>query len=211
MIITGSLTAPGQTVVCTTDGALYCAWKIVGTYTGLRLAFEGSLDNSNWWTLGATRSTDAASFETATLSADSPDPLYSWFLRYGPFPYVRVRCLAITSGQADVYFRTYGTNPDTGVDSVIAADIHASDAASLSLSTSAAQTSALSNGGVYDLLCDTDCYIRIDPSTAASVTTTNGYRLLAGNCVPFRVMAGDKIGGILAAGSASLRYQRTHV
>lgn len=211
MIVTGSLTAPAQTVVCSTDGMLYCAWKLTGTYTGLRVAFEGSLDNSTWWTLGAARSTDATIYETATLSTDSPDPLYSWFLRFCPFPYVRVRCLAIASGQADVYFRTYGTIPDAGVDCIVAADIHSSDAATLSLTTSAAQTSALSAGGIYDLLCDVDCYIRIDPSTAGSVTTSNGYRLLAGNCVPFKVTAGDKIGGILASGSASLRYQRTHL
>lgn len=203
--VTGSLTAIGQRIVVPMDGYLFATWKLQGTYAGLKLFFEASVDGVTWFILRAQRSNDLAVFEDHTFALTTPDPAYAWFQAYNAFPYISVRCVDIVSGSGDFICVTQGPN-----DTCEVVDVHASDAAALSIGTSAAQTTAIAGAGVYDLLSDTECFVRIDPSTGLSVTTGNGYRLLAGNAVPFRVAVGDKIAAIMASGSGSLRYQRTH-
>lgn len=73
----------------------------------------------------------------------------------------------------------------------------------LAVSAAAAQTAALS-GGIYDVWCGIDAYIKVDP-VANDVTTANGYLLRANNTVPMVVGDGDKIGAIAgAAGTLSV-------
>lgn len=86
----------------------------------------------------------------------------------------------------------------------------ASREADISISASAAISGALSvdrpAGGIYDLLADVDCYIRVasDPS---GVTINNGYPLLAGNVVSVFVPSGYKI-GVVAASAGTLKLMR---
>lgn len=91
---------------------------------------------------------------------------------------------------------------------------HVTDAISLSgfsqvtvsLSTAAAQSAALTDG-IYDVWCDVDCYIKV-AATANDVTTSTGYLLRANNTIPVIVPDQEKIGGIVASGTGTLTYHR---
>lgn len=85
-------------------------------------------------------------------------------------------------------------------------DIEGNAQAQLSLSTTAAQTAALTEG-IYDIWCDVDCYIKVAP-TADDVTTSTGYLLRADNTVPLIVRKDSKIGGIVASGTATFSYHK---
>lgn len=78
----------------------------------------------------------------------------------------------------------------------------------VSLSTTAAQSAALS-AGVYDVWADVDCYIKV-AATANDVTTSTGYLLLANNTIPIIVPDQERIGGIVAAGTGTLSYHRVN-
>ncbi len=77
----------------------------------------------------------------------------------------------------------------------------------LSVSGTAAQTSAFASGGYYDLWCDVDVYIKV-AATANDVTTSTGYLLRANNTLAL-VMIGknSKLGGV-ALSSGTLRYHK---
>lgn len=79
--------------------------------------------------------------------------------------------------------------------------------AQLSISGTAAQTSAFSENGYFDVWSDVDAYIKVNP-TADNVTTSTGYLIRANTTYPnVMVLVGDKIGAI--AGSAgTLRYHK---
>lgn len=81
--------------------------------------------------------------------------------------------------------------------------------ATLSVSSTAAQTAAL-DAGVYDVWCDDcDVYLKI-AATANAVTTSTGYKLATGSMVSLYVPSGGyKLGGITAGVSGTLRYHRT--
>jgi hypothetical protein len=77
----------------------------------------------------------------------------------------------------------------------------------LSISGTAAQTSAFVEDGYYDIWSDVDAFIKIAP-TASDVTTGNGYPVFANTIVPnVMVLVGDKIGAI-AGGAGTLRYHK---
>lgn len=76
----------------------------------------------------------------------------------------------------------------------------------VSLSTTAAQSAALT-GGVYDVWSDVDCYIKV-AATANDVTTSTGYLLRANNTIPIIVPDQEKLGGIVASGTGTLSYHR---
>lgn len=77
----------------------------------------------------------------------------------------------------------------------------------LSVSTSAAQTSAFAVAGYYDLWSDVDTYIKID-TTANTVTTGTGYLLYANTLLAnVAIQVGDKLGAI-AGGAGTLRYHK---
>lgn len=105
------------------------------------------------------------------------------------------------------------TNQPTAQKSTAGA-AHISDAVALSgfsqttvsLSTSAAQSAALT-AGIYDVWCDVDCYIKV-AATANDVTTSTGYLLRAGNTIPLIIPDQQKIGGIVSSGTGTLTYHR---
>lgn len=76
---------------------------------------------------------------------------------------------------------------------------------SLVVSTSAAQTPALQKG-IYDVWADVDVWIKVGID-ASNVTSSNGYKIFAGNVVPVQVDSGRKIGAI-AGGAGNLSYHR---
>jgi len=79
--------------------------------------------------------------------------------------------------------------------------------AQLSVSGTAAQTSAFTRGGYYDLWCDIDVFIKVG-EVANNVTTSNGYLLRANTTLPnVFIRKDDKLGGI-SASSGTLRYHR---
>lgn len=79
--------------------------------------------------------------------------------------------------------------------------------AALSISGSAAQTSAFTEAGYYDIWADVDVYVKIAP-TANDVTTSTGYLITANTVVPnFMILKDDKIGAI-AGGAGTLRYHK---
>lgn len=72
------------------------------------------------------------------------------------------------------------------------------------MSGTADHTGAFTEGGLYDLWCDVDVYLKVG-TTANDVTTSTGYLLRANTTVPFIIGAGDRLGGI-AGSSGTLRY-----
>ncbi len=77
----------------------------------------------------------------------------------------------------------------------------------LSISAVAAQTSAFTEAGYFDLWSDVDVYIKVAP-TADNVTTLTGYLIRANTTYPnIVVLVGDKIGAI-AGGSGTLSYHK---
>ena len=95
-----------------------------------------------------------------------------------------------------------------------AAIIQGRSARQLTVSATAATIGPFRETGIYDIWCDVDVWIRVakdgsvSPSDAASVTTTNGYKINAGNTVPVQVNAGDIVGAI-AGGAGTLNVHQT--
>lgn len=77
---------------------------------------------------------------------------------------------------------------------------------SLSVSGTAAQTSAFVGNGLYDIWCDVDVYLK-SATTSSDVTTSTGYLLRANTTVPFVIGDGDTLGAI-AGSSGTLRYHK---
>lgn len=86
-----------------------------------------------------------------------------------------------------------------------AIDLEERAQATVSLSTSEANSNALSDG-VYDCWSDVDCWLKVGPS-AAGVTSSNGYLLRANNTVPLVVRDGSRINAI-AGGNGTLRFHQ---
>ena len=76
---------------------------------------------------------------------------------------------------------------------------------SLATSGTAAQTAAL-DGGLYDVWCDVDVYLKV-ATTANDVTTSTGYLLRANNTIALLIPQDlEKIGAI--GGVGTLRYHK---
>jgi hypothetical protein len=89
----------------------------------------------------------------------------------------------------------------------VAVVLQGNSAVSLSVSAVAAQTAPL-DGGIYDVWCDVDTYIKV-ATTANDVTADNGYLLRANNTIPLLIGDTDKIGAI-SGGSGTLKYHRVN-
>lgn len=85
-----------------------------------------------------------------------------------------------------------------------------SQSAPVSLSTSAAQSAALT-GGLYDVNSDVTCYLKVAATAndvVAGAASGSGYKLVAGNTITLVVPDGQKIGGITSSGSGTLEIHR---
>jgi hypothetical protein len=77
----------------------------------------------------------------------------------------------------------------------------------LSISGTAAQTSAFTEAGYFDVWADVDAYIKIAP-TANNVTTSTGYLIRADTTYPnIMILVGDRIGAI-AGGAGTLCFHK---
>ena len=120
--VTGSITAiqatiatpvVGGTVIGDVSRASNVMMFCTGTFAGINVSFEGSLESTgeNWFGIQAVR-TNANTIETAT-GALSAMPVYGWELSVNALARVRVRCTARTSGTQVWRFKlgTYATEP----------------------------------------------------------------------------------------------------
>lgn len=78
--------------------------------------------------------------------------------------------------------------------------------ASVALSTTAAQSAALTEG-VYEVWCASDFYLK-NALDASDVLTTTGLLVKANIIKPIIVREGTKLGAILAASTATMFYHR---
>lgn len=88
---------------------------------------------------------------------------------------------------------------------VNAISIEGSPSQSFAVSAAAAQSAPLP-GGVYDVYCDVDVFIKVD-EVANDVTTATGYKIFAGNVVPVNVGDSRCIGAI-AGGAGTIKFQK---
>lgn len=120
--VTGSITAiqatiatpvAGGTVIGDVSRASNVMMFCTGTFAGINVSFEGSLESTgeNWFGIQAVRS-NANTIETATGNL-SAMPVYAWELSVNALSRVRVRCTARTSGTQNWIFKlgTYATEP----------------------------------------------------------------------------------------------------
>lgn len=74
------------------------------------------------------------------------------------------------------------------------------------LSTSGAQSTSL-GVGIYAVDSDVACFIKVG-SPASDVTAANGFPLYANTQLLLLVRENDRIGGIVAGGTGTLRYHK---
>jgi hypothetical protein len=109
---TGNITAAAQTVSLDVSRVSnIMVYMVAAALVGHKVAFEGSLDNTNWFAVNAVRS-DSGIVETAsdTLAAS---PIYAWECSVNGCNWFRVRATAHTSGTAAYTLQpgAYATEP----------------------------------------------------------------------------------------------------
>ena len=94
-VLTGQITANGQTVEFDVVDAITAVISATGTYGSVAIAFEATIDGTNWFAVMGVQ-TDAATFATAsgTLSSTAR----AWEFGVSGFAKIRVRATAYTSG-----------------------------------------------------------------------------------------------------------------
>lgn len=95
--VSGTLESIGNAVSATLGNAQSVTFSTSGTYVGLALIFEVSMDNVKWYSALAQRA-DALAARASTLNASALNII--WFAHVGGFAYFRVRATGITSGSA---------------------------------------------------------------------------------------------------------------
>ena len=94
-IVTGNITTNGGTITSVEcDGCSTASVQLIGTWVGT-VAFEGSLDNTNWFALNASPFPSGA-FVTTTSGTGQ------WIINSAGVDYIRVRATAFTSGSIAV-------------------------------------------------------------------------------------------------------------
>jgi hypothetical protein len=116
-LVTGSITANGQTVFCQCDrGSNVIAHVVATALAGHNSTFEGSIDSTNgtdgaWFAIDAKRTNaNTVDLVTGVLAAT---PAYAWELSVNGFNFIRVRATAHASGTALWKFQQapYATEP----------------------------------------------------------------------------------------------------
>lgn len=100
---------------------------------------------------------------------------------------------------------TAAVNQSHGTQVVDWADIEEYVNQGVTLAAAEVNSAALVEG-VYDLIADVVCYIKIGPA-AAGVTTVNGYRLAANVRERFLIRQGSRVNTI-AGGAGDLRIHK---
>ena len=177
----GSLTAAAQTVVTTAlDGYNGIFVSLTGTFTGLAVAWEVSIDNGTTWLQSALAIASTQGSASTTVSSLSAAALY-----YGPVTggvianqvLFRVRCTSITTGSASISI------------------IPCTQAPSIN------QIGTVSSGGTIATITNANLGLAslvADQTSAAITTTANSAAITAGSGVGFVVsMAVTVVSGTL--------------
>lgn len=98
-VTTGNITGLGQTISVTLNGDNCVVFSISGTYGGVSIIFEGSLDGATWFTVQAAR-LDSNTIETA--SGSITNTARAWEASVNGLLNFRVRSTAWTSGTAAI-------------------------------------------------------------------------------------------------------------
>lgn len=98
--VTGNITDAGQAVQAGVTDAGLVVFQVSGTYAGVQLTFEASLDGSRWFAITARRS-DRTTQESAT-GAMSANTTRAWSADVNGFVYFRVRATNHASGTAAI-------------------------------------------------------------------------------------------------------------
>lgn len=101
--ISGSITANGQSVQLDTKRLGSACVMVSGTFAGINLAFEGSLDGTNWFGIQAARTTGGVT--ESTSGALSATPAYAWNINAVAYAFLRVRATSFTSGTMAVTWK----------------------------------------------------------------------------------------------------------
>lgn len=151
---TGSLAATGSVTLSKNGTDTLTLVQVSGTYTGVSLVFEGSVDSTNWFGLAALE-TDTGSLLTGTISPANSATL-CWKLPSEGLGGVRLRVTAISTGSLAVVlqsnsfvglpFTAGGVTNTTFSSSVTTPSVDASSG-TLSIGTSAASGISMSKAG----------------------------------------------------------------
>jgi hypothetical protein len=203
--ITGDITAIQATIGTpvaggTVSGDVSRASNIMafctGTFAGVNVTFEGSLEASgdaNWFGVQAVRS-NANTIETTT-GVLAAQPAYGWELSVNALRRVRVRCTARTSGAQSWRFvqGTYATEP------IPAAQVSATQPVSFTQPAQVAGTALMGDVGLQ---------VRANATGAASI-----HHIVSAattNVAQIKATAGRVYGYCLSNTTASWRYVKLH-
>lgn len=96
---TGNITASGQNVAADVSRASNVAFHCTGTFAGVNVTFEGSIDGgTTYFTIQVVRSNANTVEQTSGVIAATP--AYCWEASCNAYTHVRVRSTAYTSGTA---------------------------------------------------------------------------------------------------------------
>lgn len=98
-LVTGSITVNGGTVQLDCSDAGLLVFQASGTYGSVAIAFEASIDGSNWHSIPATRADRTA---TETASGTLSNTARAWLVDVNGFKLFRVRATAYTSGSMSI-------------------------------------------------------------------------------------------------------------
>ena len=108
---TGTITGSAQTVVCDVTKASNVCLYVTGTFAGVNLTFEASIDGTNYFAIQMVRSNaNTVELTTGNLSAA---PAYCWEASVNAYTHFRVRATAFTSGTQNIRILpgVYATEP----------------------------------------------------------------------------------------------------
>lgn len=197
--ITGSITASAQTVAGDVSRVSNVVFHVSGTFAGHNVAFEASIDGTNWFAIQVVRS-NANTIET-TSGALSATPAYSWEASVNGYTNVRVRATAHTSGTASWRIQpgSYATEPIPAAQASATQPVSGTVTANIGTGSIAAGTNAIGDVGLQ---------ARANATGAATIrhlvsaASTNATSVKAG--------AGRVLGWALANTSAAWRYVKLH-
>lgn len=108
---TGTITGSAQTVVCDVTKASNVCLYVTGTFAGVNLTFEASIDGTNYFGIQMVRSN--ANTVELTTGVIAAAPAYCWEASANAYTHFRVRSTAYTSGTANVRILpgVYATEP----------------------------------------------------------------------------------------------------
>lgn len=99
----GTITANAQTVVIDAKRMGNVAVTVNGTFAGVNLTFEATIDGTNWFGIQAARTIGGV--VEATTGALSASPAYAWNIGATSYSSIRVRATAFTSGAMNVIMK----------------------------------------------------------------------------------------------------------